>query len=62
MNASNGMKAVHPGEILRREVGLSANMPSKALVVSSDRVTMTLNRQRGGGGPRLSPAAGETFR
>ena len=50
MNARNGMKPVHPGEILRGELdelGLSANALSKALSVPVNRVTMILNGQRG---------------
>ncbi len=50
MNARNGMKPVHPGEILRGEldeIGLSANALSKALGVPVNRVTMILNGQRG---------------
>ena len=50
MNARNGMKPVHPGEILRGELdelGLSANALSKALGVPVNRVTMILNGQRG---------------
>ena len=50
MNAKNGMRPVHPGEILRQELdelGLSANALSKALGVPVNRVTMILNGQRG---------------
>ena len=50
MNARNGMRPVHPGEILREEIetlGLSANALSKALGVPVNRVTMILNGQRG---------------
>ena len=50
MNARNGMRPVHPGEVLRDELdelGLSANALSKALGVSANRVTMILNGQRG---------------
>ena len=50
MNARNGMKPVHPGEILRGELdvlGLSASALSKALGVPVNRVTMILNGQRG---------------
>ena len=50
MNAKNGMRAVHPGEVLRDELdelGLSANALSKALGVPVNRVTMLLNGQRG---------------
>ena len=50
MSSGNGMRPVHPGEILRDEldeVGLSANALSKALDVPVNRVTMILNGQRG---------------
>ena len=50
MNIRNGMRPVHPGEILRGELdelGLSANALSKALGVPVNRVTMILNGQRG---------------
>ena len=50
MNVRNGMKPVHPGEILREELdvlGLSANVLSKALGVPVNRITMILNGQRG---------------
>ena len=50
MNAKNGMRPVHPGEVLRDELdalGLSANALSKALGVPVNRVTMILNGQRG---------------
>ena len=50
MNARNGMKPVHPGEVLRDELdelGLSANALAKALGVPVNRVTMILNGQRG---------------
>ena len=50
MNAKNGMKPVHPGEVLRDELdvlGLSANALSKELGVPVNRVTMILNGQRG---------------
>ena len=50
MNAENGMRPVHPGEILREElgeIGLSANALSKALGVPVNRVAMILNDQRG---------------
>ena len=50
MNARNGMRPVHPGEILRGELdelGLSANALSKELGVPVNRVTMILNGQRG---------------
>ena len=47
MNAKNGMTPVHPGEVLRDELGLSANVLSKALGVPVNRVTMIRNGQRG---------------
>ena len=50
MNPKNGMRPVHPGEILRDELdalGLSANALSKALGVPVNRVTAILNGQRG---------------
>ena len=50
MNAKNGMRPVHPGEVLREELdelGLSASALSKALGVPVNRVTMILNGQRG---------------
>ena len=50
MNARNGMRPVHPGEILGEEletIGLSANALAKALGVPVNRVTMILNGQRG---------------
>ena len=50
MNAKNGMRPVHPGEILREELdalGLSANALAKALGVSVNRITMILNGRRG---------------
>ena len=50
MNAKNGMRPVHPGEVLRDELdelGLSANALAKALGVPVNRVTIILNGQRG---------------
>ena len=50
MNARNGMRPVHPGEILRDELDaldLSANALANALGVPVNRVTMILNGQRG---------------
>ena len=50
MNIKNGMRPVHPGEILRDELdalGLSANALSKALDVPVNRITAILNGQRG---------------
>ena len=49
-NPRNGMRPVHPGEILREEldtIGLSPNALSKALGVPVSRITMILNGQRG---------------
>ena len=50
MTPKNGMRPVHPGEILRDELqalGLSANALSKALGVPVNRVTAILHGQRG---------------
>ena len=50
MTAGNGMRPVHPGEILREELdemGMSANRLSKELGVPVNRVTLILNGQRG---------------
>ena len=50
MTATNGMRPVHPGEILRDELealGLSANALSKALDVRVNRVTAILHGQGG---------------
>ena len=50
MSVKNGMRPVHPGEILREELdelGLSANALAKALGVPVNRVTTILNGQRG---------------
>ena len=50
MGERNGMRPVHPGEILREELdelGLSANALAKALGVPVNRITMILNSQRG---------------
>ena len=50
MSASNGMRPVHPGEILREELeelGLSANALAKALDVPTNRITAILRGQRG---------------
>ena len=50
MRVQNGMKPVHPGEVLREELnelGLSAKALSKALDVPVNRVTLILNGQRG---------------
>ena len=50
MNARNGMRPVHPGEILRSELGelgLSANGLAEALGVPANRVAAVLNGRRG---------------
>ena len=50
MSTSNGMRPVHPGEILGEELeelGLSANALVKALDVPTNRVTAILKGQRG---------------
>ncbi len=50
MSIKNGLRPVHPGEILRdelAELGLSASALSRALGVPVNRVTMILNGQRG---------------
>ena len=49
MNVRNGMRPIHPGEILKDELeerGLSANALSKALVVPANRSTAILRGQR----------------
>ncbi|MDP2783618.1 MAG: HigA family addiction module antitoxin [Sulfurimicrobium sp.] len=46
----NGMRAIHPGEILKGELDelkLSANAFAKALDVPANRVTAILKEQRG---------------
>ena len=50
MSVSNGMRPVHPGEILGeelKELGLSASALAKALDVPTNRVTAILKGQRG---------------
>ncbi len=50
MNVKNRMRPVHPGEMLREEMGaleLSANALSKALGVPVNRITTILNGRRG---------------
>ncbi len=50
MSAKNGMRPIHPGEILKDELderGLSANALSKALGVPANRITAILRGQRG---------------
>jgi antitoxin HigA-1 len=49
--ARNGMRPVHPGEILREDVldelGMSANALAKALDVPANRITAILSGERG---------------
>lgn len=50
MSISNGMRPVHPGEILgdeMEELGLSANSLANALAVPANRITAILKGQRG---------------
>ena len=50
MNAKNGMRSMHPGELLREELealGVPANALSKALDVPMKQVTMISDGQRG---------------
>ena len=50
MNPMNGMRPVHPGEILAEELeelGLSANAFAKTLGVPTNRIAAILNGQRG---------------
>ena len=50
MKVSNGMRPVHPGEILAEELeelGLSANALAQALGVPTNRITAILKGQRG---------------
>lgn len=50
MRVSNGMRPVHPGEILAEELeelGLSANALAHALYVPANRITAILKGQRG---------------
>ena len=50
MSTKNGMRPVHPGEILRdelEELGMSASAFAKALDVPVNRITAILNSQRG---------------
>lgn len=50
MSVKNGMRPVHPGEILREELeelGLSANAMAQALDVPANRVSSILKGQRG---------------
>ena len=50
MSISNGMRPVHPGEILDeelQELGMSANALAAALGVPTNRITAILKGQRG---------------
>lgn len=50
MSISNGMRPVHPGEILgdeMEELGLSANSLANDLAVPANRITAILKGQRG---------------
>ena len=50
MNTTNGMRPVHPGEILAEELedlGMSASALAKALDVPTNRITAILKGQRG---------------
>ena len=50
MSVTNGMRPVHPGEILRDELdelGMSASALAGELAVPTSRVTAILNGQRG---------------
>ena len=64
MPPKNGMRPVHPGEVLREELrtlDLSANALSKALDVPVNRITAILNGQRGVN-RRHGPPAGALLR
>ena len=51
MNVKNGMRAIHPGEILREEfltpMGMSSNALAQALGVPANRVTSIVAEKRG---------------
>ena len=50
MSVSNGMRPVHPGEVLKEELqglGMSANAVAGALGVPTNRITEILMGQRG---------------
>ena len=50
MSFKNGMRAVHPGEVLREELdelGMSANAFAIALDVPANRISAILKGQRG---------------
>ena len=49
MSVSNGMRPVHPGEVLGEELdelGMSASALARALAVPTNRITAILNGQR----------------
>ena len=61
MNPRNGMRPVHPGEILREELdalGLSVSGFSEELDVSANRIRMILNGRLGVGADTASRLAG----
>ena len=66
MSFKNGMRPVHPGEILRdelEELGMSANAFAQALDVPANRISAILKGQRGvtaGTALRLSRYLGTT--
>lgn len=50
MSVTNGMRPVHPGEILREELDeleMSANAFAEALSVPANRISAIMNGQRG---------------
>ena len=50
MSVKNGLRPVHPGEILRDELdelGMSAYVLAEALAVPTDRITAILRGERG---------------
>ena len=50
MSVTNGMRPVHPGDILAeqlQELGMSANAMARALSVPTNRITAILKGQRG---------------
>ena len=50
MSVNNGMRPVHPGEILGEELeelGMSVDAPANALDIPADRITAILEGKRG---------------
>ena len=50
VRVSNGMRPVHPGEVLGEELeapGMSASALARELAVPTNRITLILNGQRG---------------